>query len=214
MLMSKAVFLVPAALLVQAAIVQWAASGERPPTNPDLASFTTHLGSWNLLKEDPLAADVLETLKADRILSRTYQRLPEGTLGGLLVVWFQTQSRGDRQPHSPQVCLPGSGWTPILRDTVTIEAAGTRFPANRYVASYGGQRAVILYWYQSSQRAVASEWESKLWTVWDALSVKRTDIALVRLVLWPKGDGYDQATAEGLEFARSMYPALRETLPR
>ena len=112
-----------------------------------------------------------------------------------------------KQPHSPQVCLPGSGWTPIVADRVTLAAGGESAEINRYVASFQGQGAVVLYWYQTPRRTVASEWSSKFFTVWDALSVKRTDIALVRVVTWPTGADYAKATQDGLAFAK-RHPAL------
>jgi len=199
---------------MQAALVHWAAGAERPPAVPDLSNFTAHLGVWQLLHEDPVENDVRAQLQADQLVSRTYSRLPGGTPANLFVAWFQTQSQGTRQPHSPQVCLPGAGWTPILSDRIRIDAGGESLPVNRYVASNGGQQAVILYWYQTSHRAVASEWASKLWTVWDALSTRRTDIALIRVVTWPGTGEYEKATADGVAFAKEMYPALRETLPR
>ncbi len=212
--MHRSAWLVPAALLAQAVMVHWTAAGERPPAIPDLSNFETHLGAWQLLREDPISSDVLAQLKADQIVSRTYARRPDETVANLLVAWFQTQSHGTRQPHSPQVCLPGAGWTPILNDRVHIQAGGKSILANRYVARRRGQDSVVLYWYHTSRRDVASEWSSKFWTVWDALSQKRTDIALVRVVTWPQGADYQTATDNGIAFIGEMYPELRKALPR
>jgi EpsI family protein len=212
--MRRAALLVPAALILQTALVHWASGAERPPAMPDLSKFSPHLGAWQLLREEPVAEDVRAQLQADQLVSRTYSRSPGGTAANLFVAWFQTQSQGTRQPHSPQVCLPGAGWTPIISDRIRIEAGGELLPVNRYVAASGGQQAVILYWYQTSRRAVASEWSSKFWTVWDALSSRRTDIALIRVVTWPTGTDYESATKDGVAFAREMYPSLRADLPR
>jgi EpsI family protein len=212
--MRKAVMIVPALLIAQAALVHWAAASERPPAIPDLSTFPGHAGAWQVLREDPIAPDVRAQLQADQLLSRTYSQPANGTAASLLVAWFQTQSQGNRQPHSPQVCLPGAGWTPLVTDRIPIQAGGETLSINRYVAAYGGQRAVILYWYQTSRRVVASEWASKFWTVWDALSARRTDIALVRVVTWPSGPEFETATAEGAAFAKEIYPMLRESFPQ
>lgn len=212
--MRKAAVLLPLAFLLQAGLVHWASGAERPPAVPDLTQFPAHLADWQILHEDPIAQDVRDQLQADQLVSRTYSQLPGGTQANLLVAWFQTQSQGARQPHSPQVCLPGAGWTPIITDRVNVDVEGHPVGINRYVAALGGQQAVVLYWYQTSRRVVASEWESKFWTVWDALADRRTDIALVRVVTWPNGGDYRKATTDGLTFARQMYPALRGALPR
>jgi EpsI family protein len=210
---SAAVF-VPVFFLAQAGLVFWASGAEHPPAIPDLARFPAQFGDWKSFYEDPIADDVRQQLQADQLVSRTYSR-KQGAVANLFVAWFQTQSQGARQPHSPQVCLPGAGWTPIITDRVRLDAGGQTADVNRYVVSLGGQKAVVLYWYQTAKRMVASEWASKFWTVWDALSVQRTDIALVRVVTWPGAGGdYQKATELGLTFARDMYPALREALPR
>jgi EpsI family protein len=212
--MRRTAWLLPAALLVQAGFVRWTAASERPPAIPDLSRLEKHLGAWQLLREDPIATEVQAQLGADQLVSRTYAARPGGTAASLLVAWFQSQSHGTRQPHSPQVCLPGGGWMPLVTDRVRIQAGGESFSANRYVVRSHGQTAVVLYWYQTSRRAVASEWASKFWTVWDALSQRRTDIALIRVVTWAAGTDYRAATANGTAFVKELYPALRAALPR
>ncbi len=76
----------------------------------------------------------------------------------------------------------------------------------------------VLYWYQTARRAVAGEWASKFWLVADAVRDRRTDTALVRIVVEdaPANNwGSDQrATRTAADFARAVYPVLREQLPR
>ena len=54
---------------------------------------------------------------------------------------------------------------------------------NRYMIAYGSQRQLVLYWYQSRDRAVASEYKAKFWVMADAIRLNRTDTALVRVVV-------------------------------
>jgi EpsI family protein len=147
-------------------------------------------------------------------LSQTYVQTPTGTLASLFVAWFQTQRGGARQPHSPKVCLPASGWTPEITDEVTVDTAAGAITVNRYVVAKGTQRAVVLYWYQTPRRAIASEWAAKAWLVADALRDKRTDTALVRVIAWSAGGERDEAaTGVAMGFTRELYPRLREYLP-
>jgi hypothetical protein len=64
---------------------------------------------------------------------------------------------------------------------------------------------------------VAGEWASKFWLVADAVRDRRTDTALVRIVVEdrpPDDWGSDQrATGMAADFARSVYPVLRGQLP-
>jgi EpsI family protein len=210
----RRMILVPVFLLAQAVLVHWAAGRERAPAPPSLSSFPSQIGGWRLLREDPIAAEVAGELRADQLLSRTYAQSATGPVAGLFVAWFQSQRAGSSQPHSPKVCLPASGWIPEATGEITLDTGGGAITVNRYIVVNRGQRDVVLYWYQGPRRVTAGEWEAKLWLMADALRDKRTDTALVRVVV-QSGEGGDQAAdAAANGFARSLYPMLREKLPR
>jgi EpsI family protein len=204
--------LVPIFLAAQILLIRGAAGVERPPTPPPLSHFPVEAGGWTVLREDPVAADMARELGADRLWSRIYVRTSTGSLASLLVAWFQTQRGGVRQPHSPKVCLPASGWTPEVVDEVTLDTTAGPIAVNRYVVANRRQRAVVLYWYQTPRRAIAGEWAAKLWLVADALRDRRTDTALVRVVAWPGEGGDAAATTVAMGFARNLYPLLRDCL--
>jgi EpsI family protein len=206
--------LVPVFLAAQIVLVHAAASGEHPPAAPALSGFPAEVGHWKLFHEDPIAPDVATELGADRLFSQTYRETSAGSYASLLVAWFQTQLGGARQPHSPKVCLPASGWTPEIMDEVTLDTAAGAITVNRYVVANHAQRAVVLYWYQTPRRVIAGEWAAKFWLVPDALRDKRTDTALVRVIAWSAGGRDQAATAVATGFARELYPRLREFLPQ
>jgi|SRR5665213_673963 len=210
--------LVPVFLAGQGLLVYWSAGTEHPPPPPALSQFPATLAGWMELREDPIDPDVVNTLKADRLLSRTYIHRaganPAGESAGLLVAWFQSQRAGASQPHSPKVCLPASGWTPESTGELTISTPAGAITVNRYVVASRGERAVVLYWYQTSRRAIAGEWSSKLWLVADAFRDRRTDTALVRIVVESQPGSDDRATGTAVDFARFVYPVLRDELPR
>jgi EpsI family protein len=204
--------LIPVFLLAQALLVHWVANGEHAPAAPDLARFPDTIGSWKQLHEDPIAADVASELGADRLLSRTYSDRADKT-ASLFLAWFQSQRGGASQPHSPKVCLPGSGWIPEKTGQIWIDTKEGAIPANRYIVSYLGQHAVVLYWYQTPRRAIAGEWAAKFWLVNDALRDHRTDTALVRITVWAQSKSDESAVAESVAFARDLYPVLHDYLP-
>lgn len=218
MLPRWAIALVPAFLVGQAVLVHMSAGTEHPPPPPALSNFPSRFGGWSQMREDPINPDVANTLKADRLLSRTYQSDGVALPVGLLVAWFQSQRAGLSQPHSPKVCLPASGWEPEVTGEIGIPTAAGAITVNRYVVANRSQRAVVLYWYQTSRGAVAGEWASKFWVVAGALRDRRTDTALVRLVVDSSPQDrarQDQlATATAADFASGVYSLLREQLPR
>ena len=52
---------------------------------------------------------------------------------------------------------------------------------NRYVIQKGGSRQLVLYWFQSHGRIVASEYWSKFYLVVDAVRMNRSDGAVLRI---------------------------------
>jgi len=205
---------VPIFLAAQVLLIHAVATGERLPAPPALSRFPVEFGAWKLFREEPVAPDIATELAADRLLSRTYVETPTGALASLFVAWFQTQRGGVRQPHSPKVCLPASGWTPELTDEVTLDTSAGPITVNRYLAVKAKQRAVVLYWYQTPKRVIAGEWAAKLWLVAGALQERRTDTAVVRVIAWSAGSGDAAATTVATGFARNLYPLMREYLPR
>ena len=133
----------------------------------------------------------------------------------LFVAFFKSQRTG-QTPHSPKNCLPGSGWVPSQADIVKIQVPGRPEPveANRYVVARADAKSLVLYWYQSRDRTVASEYTAKYYVVADAIRYNRTDTALVRIII-PMGETttLEKANAIAEDFVRQMYAPLRAHFP-
>jgi len=166
-----------------------------------------------MVREIPMDQDVKATLRADDYLTRDYVG-PDGQVVNLFVAFFKSQRAG-QTPHSPKNCLPGAGWMWSVSDVIPVSIAGRAAPmdVNRYIVSKGEDKAVVLYWYQSRDRVVASEVRAAAFTAWDALRYNHTDTSLVRVVM-PIADNRDQAaTRAGVEFIQSIFSTLRALLP-
>src|SRR5215813_15331006 len=118
--------LLPVFLAAQAILVHWAAGTEHPPKAPDLTKFPVRFGEWQQLSEDPIDAGVQAQLHADRLMSRSYVLAGTSNIANVFVAWFASQRGGASQPHSPQVCLPGSGWVPEVQDEMTLDTSAGR----------------------------------------------------------------------------------------
>jgi EpsI family protein len=129
------------------------------------------------------------------------------------VAAFRSQRTG-KAPHSPKNCLPGSGWVKISSGEIPIDVGrATPISVNRYVVAYGSQRSLVLYWYQSRDRAVADEYKAKFWVIRDAIRLNRTDTALVRVVVPVVNRDEAQAEAAATDFVKSFYSTLLGYLP-
>jgi EpsI family protein len=161
-----------------------------------------------------LDADTLEVLKADDILSRVYRERKSGDSVDLFVAYFQTQRNG-KAPHSPKNCLPGSGWAPSMAGTIALAIKGESEPIsiNRYIVSRGSNQSVVLYWYQSKNRVVASEFSAKFYTMLDAVRYNRTDTALIRVVTAVANGDTASAESAATKFVEAVFEPLKAYLP-
>jgi len=200
-------------LIAQAALLYSSIRPEAVPPGRPLAEFPKILGSWQLQQEGVVEPEILETLNADDILTRTYVDPSAGVGANLFIASFRSQRTG-KAPHSPKNCLPGSGWEPL--DSSEIQAdfgGGVVIPVNRYVVAHGESRSLVLYWYQSRDRAVANEYKAKFWVVADAMRYNRTDSALVRIIVPVIDKDADRAERTALSFGKAFYSTIRSFLP-
>ncbi len=203
----------PALILSALFVVQGAAFyglSARPeliPLSKPLSEFPAVIGDWRMVREGVMEQDEKDVLRADDYLTRQYAT-SSGKLANLFVAYFQSQRAG-QTPHSPKNCLPGSGWTWSVADTIRVDIPGRAQPIeiNRYIVSKSSdvsksdERAVVLYWYQSRDRVVASEYQAAAFTAFDALRYNRTDTELVRVVT--------PVTADGVGFIQAFFMKLR-----
>src|SRR5438552_6999926 len=202
------------ALVAQAALFYGTSRGENEPTIRPLKDFTQQAGGWFITREGYVDAETQSVLKADDTLAREYGSLKYRTAASLFVAFFKTQRTG-KAPHSPKNCLPGSGWEPARVDFLTVNVSGMSEPieVNQYVIAKGDNKSLVLYWYQSQNRVVASEYKAKMWTVADAIRYNRTDTALVRVIVPIAGNDEAGAQLAAVDFVESFFMPLRKYLP-
>ncbi|MGH9430875.1 MAG: exosortase C-terminal domain/associated protein EpsI [Terriglobia bacterium] len=187
---------------------------EEVPPHQNLALFPAQIGNWTGT-DVAISEDARAVLGPGEFLERLYANLAAGAEVDLFLAYFPTQRSGDTI-HSPKNCLPGAGWTPIASNEIHIPwGNGKQIVANRYILTKGLDREVVLYWYESHGRAVASEYWAKYYLIEDAIRLNRTDGALVRVITpvayqAPVEDGVSRAVA----FAQDVLPLLGPYIPR
>jgi len=187
---------------------------DRTVARQSLAALPCTLDGWRCVSETPLDKDVLAVVGVDDYVNRTYAT-GAGSVIGLYIGYYASQRTGD-SIHSPQNCLPGSGWQPVSSERTTIDAGGTTLPVNRYVVEKGLNRQVVLYWYQGRGRVVANEYANKFWLMVDQARLHRSNGSLVRVIAPVSGltgSGLSSASASADSFARLVYPRLSTYLP-
>lgn len=181
-------------------------------------TFPRDIGRWQSIVDPPMDEAVLKVLGVDDYLSRVYYTR-DGAVAGLYMGFYGSQRQGDTI-HSPLNCLPGAGWEPVSEGRLHIANAdgqGRDVTVNRYIVQKGLERQLVLYWYQSHGRVVASEYTSKLYLIHDAIRLNRTDGSMVRVIAPIKVDATDNgASAERVaeDFVRAIFPLLPAYLPQ
>ncbi len=187
-------------------------AGEAVPIREPLDSLPTVLGGWQARQGTILEADTLNVLKVDDYVMRRYVD-GSGRSVWLYVGYWATQRKG-ADIHSPKNCLPAGGWEPVeaSRLTIALPASSAPITVNRYLVQKDQQMQVVLYWYQSHGRAIASEVAAKIELVRSAMAHNRTDGALVR-VSSPVSGGAQETTDRLVKYIQTLHPLLSEYLP-
>jgi len=202
-----------AALLLGGGVINaWERAGEAHVSRKPLKEFPAQIGSWRQVGDDTrFDAETEKVLRADDYLSRNF--VSSDRTASLYVGYYATQRNGATY-HSPLNCLPGSGWvmSDPARITITPIGGGAPFEANRFVIANGRERALMIYWYQGRGRAVASEYWGKIFTVLDSVRRRRSDGAMVRVMV-PVGNSQDDAQKTAVEMASQAAAQLTDFVP-
>ncbi len=215
LLKNKYVYTLSLVLLLQAALYySLAYRAEHIPQTAPLSAFPTLIGDWRTVADVQIEPEILELLKADDTLNRVYTDSGGQTPVNLFIAFFRTQRYG-QNPHSPKNCLPGNGYEQVLdrKLPVTVPVWNHPIVVNQYVVQHGENKSLVLYWYQSHNRVIASEYFARMWLVADAIRYHRSDTSIVRVVVPVHDNDLDTATGIGVQFIRALFPNLLKQLP-
>ncbi len=129
----------------------------------------------------------------------------------LYIGYYESQAQG-KTIHSPKNCLPGAGWEALSSEAVDVEVDGKTVRVNRFLLQNGSERSLALYWYQGRGRIAHDEYRVKLNLLWDAALRRRSDEALVRIVV-PVLTDEEAALDLAQKAARVVIPELDRALP-
>jgi len=146
-------------------------------------------------------------------LARNYESADSArTLAFSLYVGYYDEQTQGQTIHSPKNCLPGAGWEPLASSPETVMTPTGAVTVNRYLLQNGQQRALVFYWYQGRGRVVWNEYRVKWNLLKDAAVRRRSDEALVRIVV-PVRTSESEALQTARTAAAAILPALGRALP-
>jgi exosortase D (VPLPA-CTERM-specific) len=184
------------------------------PQRMPLALFPMAFGDW---RGSPKALDS-ESLNAlgltDYLLADYTDDLNRGVPLNFYVAYYASQRAGVHA-HSPQLCIPGGGWSIIGQSIVAMpNGDGASMSVNRVVIEKQDVRQVVYYWFEERGRHIATESSLKYYALRDALLDNRSDGALIRVVA-PLATEHDEAAADLRirKLVADARPLLRSYIP-
>lgn len=177
--------------------------------------YPAQVGEWNAGIPKTLEPEVARTLGADDYHSVTFTNPDAAAQVDFFVAWYDDQSQGGT--HSPEICLPGSGWEIAWLERVDIApelGLSEPYNLNRAVIQKGETRMLAYYWFEQHGRHVAWDFAAKFWLLVDGITMGRTDGALVRMIT-PIGrdETAEQAEVRLKDFFLANKPVMTRFVP-
>ena len=205
-------------LAVGVAVTAGLSADRRLPLREPLAAAISDTIAGYVGMEVPITREEQAVAGANGFLLRAY-RVPGDTVSShtftLYIGYYDHQTQG-KTIHSPKNCLPGAGWEPLYSKTEVLTTAEGSAPVNRYLLQNKEDKALVLYWYQGRGRVASNEYLVKWQLLRDAAIRRRSDEALVRIIVpvakTPHGedDAYALASAQAQRVISQLYRALPE----
>jgi exosortase D (VPLPA-CTERM-specific) len=189
---------------------------ERPlPDRDNFALFPRQAGEWRGT-HTPLSTNISEALGADDYINVGYRNTETGAAINFFSAYYNEQISGSGI-HSPEVCLPGSGWEMFLIEQQDISMPDTvygDFVVNRAIIQKGTSKQLVYYWFEQRGTRMTNDYLAKLAVLYDSIVKGRSDGALVRYVT-PIGrnESVEDADARILELMAETLPRLPRFVP-
>jgi exosortase D (VPLPA-CTERM-specific) len=188
---------------------------EKIPVSNSITQFPLEIGEWKANGREEIAQKFLDKLDLSEYIMMDYENRAAKSIN-FYVAYYESQSKG-KSIHTPASCLPGQGWTFDQSGSVSIpglqQQTGTP-KVNRAVIQYGNSRQIAYYWFSLRGRILRNMYQVKIYNFWDALTMQRTDGALIRLIT-PVYENEDLSDVDARlqDFLQELVPVLEEYIP-
>ncbi len=204
---------IPTAILIVGCLLNGSTRMQRTmPLVEPLTAFPNRIDDFEG-SDITMTDDEVRVAGVTDYLFRLY-RAPDRPDFSVYVGYYASQARG-KTIHSPKNCLPGAGWEALASEPMEIpHAGGDPVRVNRFMVANKDQKALVYYWYQGRGRTESNEYRVKLDLMLDAAVTRRTEEALVRIVL-PLDGRLEEANADAMaaDLIRRISTELKRNLP-
>jgi EpsI family protein len=172
------------------------------------------IGGWRQVGNVNLDARIVEELKLDDYLFRSYRR--DTGLVNLYVGYYRSAGKIGAA-HDPLVCFQGQGWQINSRDSGELPLSrrpDLNVSYSSMIAQREDDREYIVYWFQSNGKSNANT-QSQKWAMFlDKFSGSGEDNAFVRVSAPIGGDTPESVRKRLFAFIEEFYPEFRRYLTK
>ncbi len=187
---------------------------ELVPERREFAYFPLVKDDW-MGRETAIRPVILDRLALTDYIKADYRRGSDAYPVELYIAYYDSQRKGSAI-HSPRACIPGGGWqiSQLEQQELGEYSGEDLLTVNRLVIAKGQSRQLVYYWFAQRGRIITNEYLAKFYLFWDAMMLKRSDGALVRVItMVPEGEPIADADRRLRDFIDVFYPEIRESIP-
>jgi exosortase D (VPLPA-CTERM-specific) len=185
---------------------------DNTPTMPNLSGFPLQIDGWKGRRGTLTSAEI-ESLDLSDYWMADYKHTDTSPPVNFYVAYYNSQ-RMRANIHIPLNCIIGGGWRVTDQRGMDIDTSSGVIPVMRMTIEKQGQVNIVYYWLEQRGRRLNSALWAKLYMVWDAIVLQRTDGALVRLTTpLATAESMEQADERLQRFLQSTYPAVETFIP-
>ncbi len=187
---------------------------QKVPVSKPFREFPMEINEWQGSRQY-MEQRFINSLRLSDYIIANY-RNGQGQAMTFFVAYYQDQHKGGAT-HSPESCLPGSGWEFRESGTIklTVSEGKPAFTVNRALMEKGDARQLVYYWFPQRGRLLTNLYQLKLYTFWDSLTQRRSDGALVRIIAdIGKNERLSDTESRLQRFIGMVTPILDEYIPK
>lgn len=185
---------------------------ERPPLRRPLASLPMELPGW-VGRDVPVEPSIVERAQTTDYLNREYESLRRPGLK--FTLWVNYSEFGNNLRHTPDICLPSSGWEKVESLSRELEfPSGDAHPLTITRLGYAQADLVkhVGFWYYIFGEGKLENFVRRLPVTSRSSHGRTTRGSSMTIEVFYPGDADPDAVALG-EFARELLAALEPILP-
>jgi len=175
---------------------------------PLLKDYFQDIPGYEPLRTIDLKDNAIDMLKLDDYAFLDYMTRERKV--NLYIGYYYTANKAYAS-HSPLICYPSQGWEIADKPAKRTLSVGPHTVNYELITtSYGEQKELVFYWYQTHGRTSTQVYQNKIDMAYNKLMKKNEQHAFVRISVPFADSTLEEAEKSGTDFIRVFFPKFLE----